>query len=84
MSCDLGDPAILENYNAIISGAPTNWLVLGYHDTRDKLSLYSKGTGGVAELQTALKEEVLYGFVRVDDRFALISFVPEQVSGLRR
>ncbi|KAG0260113.1 hypothetical protein BG011_002132 [Mortierella polycephala] len=84
MSCDLTDPAITETYNAIVSGAPTNWLILGYHDTRDKISLYSNGAGGLEELRANLKEEVLYGFVRIEDRFALLSYVSEQVSGLRR
>ncbi|KAF9996000.1 hypothetical protein BGZ65_008391 [Modicella reniformis] len=84
MSCDLTDPAILEAYNEIVSGVPTNWLILGYHDTRDKISLYSKGTGGLHELAANLKEEVLYGFVRIEDRFALLAYVSEQVSGLRR
>ncbi|KAF9910865.1 hypothetical protein EC991_005328 [Linnemannia zychae] len=84
MSCDLTDPAILEAYQDIISGTPTNWLILGYHDTRDKISLYSKGTGGIDELTSNLKEEVLYGFVRIEDRFALLAYVSEQVSGLRR
>ncbi|KAG0305022.1 hypothetical protein BGZ98_004686 [Dissophora globulifera] len=84
MSCDLTDPAILEAYQEIVSGAPTNWLILGYHDTRDKISLYYKGTGGLGELAANLKEEVLYGFVRIDDRFALLAYVSEQVSGLRR
>ncbi|KAF8945337.1 hypothetical protein BGZ47_002881 [Haplosporangium gracile] len=84
MSCDLTDPAILEAYQDIISGSPTNWLILGYHDTRDKISLYSKGTGGIDELTSNLKEEVLYGFVRIEDRFALLAYVSEQVSGLRR
>ncbi|KAG0334600.1 hypothetical protein BG004_000334 [Podila humilis] len=83
MSCDLTDPAILEAYQAIITGTPTNWLILGYHDTRDKISLYSKGTGGLDELVSNLKEEVLYGFVRIEDRFALLAYVSEQVSGLR-
>ncbi|KAF8982609.1 hypothetical protein BGZ46_000932 [Entomortierella lignicola] len=84
MSCDLTDPAILEAYQDIVSGTPTNWLILGYHDTRDKISLYTKGTGGIDELTANLAEEVLYGFVRIEDRFALIAYVSEQVSGLRR
>ncbi|KAF9192338.1 hypothetical protein BGZ51_005731 [Haplosporangium sp. Z 767] len=84
MSCDLTDPAILEAYQDIVNGTPTNWLILGYHDTRDKISLYSKGTGGIEELTANLKEEVLYGFVRIEDRFALLAYVSEQVSGLRR
>ncbi|KAF9100913.1 hypothetical protein BGX27_000184 [Mortierella sp. AM989] len=84
MSCDLTDPAIQEAYQAIITGTPVNWLILGYHDTRDKISLYSKGTGGLEELRSNLSEEVLYGFVRIEDRFALLAYVSEQVSGLRR
>ncbi|KAF9929684.1 hypothetical protein FBU30_001314 [Linnemannia zychae] len=84
MSCDLTDPTIQAAYNEIISGSPTNWLILGYHDTRDKISLYSKGTGGLEELRSKLSEEVLYGFVRIEDRFALLAYVSEQVSGLRR
>ncbi|KAG0246403.1 hypothetical protein B0O80DRAFT_426560 [Mortierella sp. GBAus27b] len=84
MSCDLTDPAIIEAYNEITSGSPTNWLILGYHDTRDKVSLYSKGTGGLPELTASLTEEVLYGFVRIDDRYVLLTYVSEQVSGLRR
>ncbi|KAF8938019.1 hypothetical protein EDD21DRAFT_61990 [Dissophora ornata] len=84
MSCDLTDPAILEAYQEIVSGTPTNWLILGYHDTRDKISLYSKGAGGLEELKANLKEEVLYGFVRIENKFALLAYVSEQVSGLRR
>ncbi|KAG0031395.1 hypothetical protein BGZ81_001303 [Podila clonocystis] len=84
MSCDLTDPAILEAHQEIVSGTPTNWLILGYHDTRDKISLYSKGSGGVGELRANLKDEVLYGFVRIDDRYALLAYVSEHVSGLRR
>ncbi|KAK3824929.1 MAG: hypothetical protein J3Q66DRAFT_326408 [Benniella sp.] len=84
MSCDLTDPAIQEAYQEIVSGAPTNWFILGYHDTRDKISLYSKGTGGLEELKTNLSEEVLYAFLRVEDKYALLTYVSEQVSGLRR
>ncbi|KAF9320103.1 hypothetical protein BG000_005965 [Podila horticola] len=84
MSCDLTDPAILEAHQAIVSGTPTNWLILGYHDTRDKISLYNKGSGGIDELRANLKDEVLYGFVRIDDRYALLAYVSEHVSGLRR
>ncbi|KAI9312262.1 hypothetical protein BX666DRAFT_868869 [Dichotomocladium elegans] len=59
-------------------------MLLGYHDTRDVISLYSKGTGGLSEFRTHLSDEVLYGFVRVDDRFILITWVSAQVSGVRR
>ncbi|KAG0093455.1 hypothetical protein BGZ92_005459 [Podila epicladia] len=84
MSCDLTDPAILEAHQEIVSNTPTNWLILGYHDTRDKISLYTKGSGGVNELRANMKDEVLYGFARIDDRYALLAYVSEHVSGLRR
>ncbi|CAG8813423.1 11682_t:CDS:2 [Gigaspora margarita] len=84
MSCDLTDPAIQEAYEEIISGQDTNWLILGYHDTRDKISLYSKGTGGLDELRNNLREEVLYGFLRIENRFVLLTYVSEAVSGVRR
>ncbi|RIA96462.1 hypothetical protein C1645_754790 [Glomus cerebriforme] len=84
MSCDLSDLAISEAYDEIVNGQETNWLILGYHDTRDKISLYSKGSGGLDELRNNLKEEVLYGFLRIENRFVLLTYVSEQVSGVRR
>jgi len=84
MSCDLSDPNIQEAYDEIVNGRETNWLILGYHDTRDKISLYSKGSGGLDELRNNLKEEVLYGFLRIENRFVLLTYVSEQVSGVRR
>ncbi|CAG8811619.1 10369_t:CDS:2, partial [Racocetra persica] len=52
-------------------------LILGYHDTRDKISLYSKGSGGLDELRNNLREEVLYGFLRIENRFVLLTYVSE-------
>lgn len=37
-----------------------------------------------SEFRNNLRDEVLYGFIRVDDRFILITWVSEQVSGVRR
>ncbi|SAM04245.1 hypothetical protein [Absidia glauca] len=82
--CDLSDPRITQTYQAIIEGEPTDWLLLGYNDTRDVISLYSSGTSGLNEFRNQLKDEILFGFVRVEDRFILISYVPDQVSGVRR
>jgi hypothetical protein len=84
MSCDLSDPAITGAYEEIVNGHDTNWLILGYNDTRDKISLYSKGSGGLDELRSNLKDEVLYGFLRIENRFVLLTYVSEQVSGVRR
>ncbi|KAI8328683.1 hypothetical protein EDC96DRAFT_530180 [Choanephora cucurbitarum] len=82
--CDLSDPRIVETYTSITEEGETNWLILGYNDTRDVISLYSQGTGGLSEFREHLSDEVLYGFVRVDDRYILITWVSEQVSGVRR
>ncbi|EPB88922.1 hypothetical protein HMPREF1544_04312 [Mucor circinelloides 1006PhL] len=82
--CDLTDPRILETYTAIVEDEPTNWLILGYNDTRDVISLYSKGTEGLDEFRNHLSDEVLYGFVRVEDRFILITWVSEQVRILQK
>ncbi|KAI8884942.1 hypothetical protein K501DRAFT_284534 [Backusella circina FSU 941] len=82
--CDLTDPRILETYNSIIEGDQTDWLILGYNDTRDVISLYSQGSQGLSELRNNLSDEVLYAFLRVDDRFILITWVSEKVSGVRR
>ncbi|OBZ90320.1 Drebrin [Choanephora cucurbitarum] len=82
--CDLSDPRIVETYTSITEEGETNWLILGYNDTRDVISLYSQGTGGLSEFRDHLSDEVLYGFVRVDDRYILITWVSEQVSGVRR
>ncbi|RUP50576.1 hypothetical protein BC936DRAFT_138581 [Jimgerdemannia flammicorona] len=84
MSCDLSDPNILVAYNEIINFEGTNWLILGYNDTRDVISLYSKGSGGLSEMRDNLREEVLYGFARLEERYVLITYVSEQVSGVRR
>ncbi|KAI8887067.1 hypothetical protein K501DRAFT_243092 [Backusella circina FSU 941] len=82
--CDVRDPRILATYYAITEDEPTNWLMLGYNNTKDTISLYSSGTNGLAEFRDQLKNEILYGFVRVEDRFILISYVPDSVSGVRR
>ncbi|PHZ11273.1 uncharacterized protein RHIMIDRAFT_238711 [Rhizopus microsporus ATCC 52813] len=82
--CDLSDPRIVEAYTSIVEEGTADWLLLGYHDTRDVISLYFSGSGGLAEFRNHLSDEVLYGFVKVDDRFILITWVSEQVSGVRR
>ncbi|CAJ0758008.1 12233_t:CDS:2 [Entrophospora sp. SA101] len=71
-------------YEEIINGQDTEWLILGYNDTRDKISLYSKGSHGLEGLRSNLKDEVLYGFIRIENKFVLLTYVSEQVSGVRR
>ncbi|KAF9508160.1 hypothetical protein BS47DRAFT_1350734, partial [Hydnum rufescens UP504] len=58
--------------------SPTNWC------SRDKLSLYASGDGGILELQKQLHGDVFFVFLREDRSFILISFVPEDISGVRR
>ncbi|KAJ1963712.1 hypothetical protein IWQ62_003135, partial [Dispira parvispora] len=84
MSCDLSDSNILQAYTEIVNGQGTNWLLLGYNDTRDIISLYGKGSGGLGEFVTHLRSEVLFGFLRFDNTNILIQHISEQVSGVRR
>ncbi|CAG8467576.1 7377_t:CDS:10 [Ambispora leptoticha] len=76
MACDLSDPSIMRAYEEIISMQDTtNWLILGYHGTRNKISLYSKGSGGLDEFGQNLREEILYAFLRIDDKFVFLTDV---------
>ncbi|KZT43102.1 hypothetical protein SISSUDRAFT_1040529 [Sistotremastrum suecicum HHB10207 ss-3] len=90
MSVDLSNEDIQPAYDSIIRGSQNNWLLLKYA-TRDKLYLCGLGVGGVIELRNNLDpEDVFFGFVREDDtkgrrsHYALVTFVPEVVSGVRR
>jgi len=84
MTCDLSDPAIKSTYQEILSNSATNWMLMGYRDTRDKITVYSKGSGGIDEFKSKLTDEVLYGFLNFDSTLILITFVSEQVSGVKR
>lgn len=62
-----------------------DWLVLGYKDSRDKLSLYSTGTQGLVELQTKLGHEIQWGIVKLQGRTLLVTWLPEgTINGVRR
>ncbi|KAI9029602.1 hypothetical protein CLU79DRAFT_734944 [Phycomyces nitens] len=82
--CDLSDPNIAIAYEAVIEGHPTNWFLLGYNDTRDVLSLVANGTKGLEELRSHLKNEIFYGFLRVENKCILITWISDQVNGVRR
>ncbi|KAI9359505.1 hypothetical protein BD770DRAFT_342893 [Pilaira anomala] len=82
--CDVNDPRILNAYQAITEDEPTDWLLLGYKDTRNVISLYASGFNGLSEFREHITNEILFGFVRVDDRFIHITYVPDSVSGVRR
>ncbi|KAL0081887.1 hypothetical protein J3Q64DRAFT_1823441 [Phycomyces blakesleeanus] len=82
--CDLSDPNIAIAYEAVTEGHPTNWFLLGYNDTRDVLSVVANGTKGLEELRNQLRNEIFYGFLRVENKCILITWISDQVSGVRR
>ncbi|KAG0764292.1 hypothetical protein G6F57_005148 [Rhizopus arrhizus] len=42
------------------------------------------GTNGLSEFRDNLTNEILFGFVRIEDKFVLITYVPDSVNGVRR
>jgi hypothetical protein len=52
--------------------------------SRDKLSLYASGRAGIEELRPHLRGDVFFALIREDRSLILISFVPEDISGVRR
>lgn len=84
MSLDLTDPTILQVYDSIISGQAINWLLLGDLSSDDTLSLFACGKRGLKDMVEHLTKEILYGFLRFENYFVLISYISDQVSGVRR
>ncbi|KAG0760025.1 hypothetical protein G6F57_010084 [Rhizopus arrhizus] len=82
--CDVSDPRILNAYYSITEDEPINWLLLGYKDSRNVISLYACGTNGLSEFRDSLTNEILFGFIRVEDKFILVTYVPDSVNGVRR
>ncbi|KAI8377381.1 hypothetical protein BD560DRAFT_390986 [Blakeslea trispora] len=82
--CDITDPRILNAYISITEHDPTDWLILGYKGTRDVISLYACGENGLSEFRDNLTDEILFGFIRIEDKFILVTYVPDSVSGVRR
>ncbi|CAO3599800.1 unnamed protein product [Absidia cylindrospora] len=77
--CNLSDISIKEAYNAIIDGGFTNWMMLGYHDDT-VITLLSYGDQGLSELRDQLIDEPWYGFLRLEDRFVFIDWMPQDAS----
>lgn len=79
----------LLSLRAAVSNCLTR-LLLTYGQTRDRLSLLATGAGTFNDLCDAVPrtEDVFFGFCRERDGdtnyFALIAFVPEGVSGVKR
>ncbi|KAJ2454999.1 hypothetical protein EV183_001103 [Coemansia sp. RSA 2336] len=63
MACNLSDPEIAATYSRILSGDGIDWMVIGYGSTRDRLSLYASGDGGVTEMALKVPEEVVFCFI---------------------
>lgn len=61
-------------------------MVAGYKDTRDVISFYQKGCGEFDEMRAYIlsKEEVLYAFVRIESKFALITYISDKATGVKR
>ncbi|KAI7902435.1 uncharacterized protein BX663DRAFT_435409 [Cokeromyces recurvatus] len=82
--CNVNDPRISHAYIAMTEDEPINWLILGYKDTRDIISLYATGINGLSEFRNNLTNEILFGYVRIEDKFISITYIPDSISGVRR
>ena len=58
-------------------------MVAGYRDTKDVIYFYDKGTGDFEEMRHYIldREEVLYAYCRLDDKYAMITF---KATGVKR
>ncbi|KZP01683.1 hypothetical protein CALVIDRAFT_594378 [Calocera viscosa TUFC12733] len=84
MSVDISDPNIPAAYSEVIGDAATDWLLIGYGDTNNRLSLYEAGSRGLEELRGHLEEEVLFGLLNVEGKILLLVYMPDNVSGVKR
>ncbi|PIA18711.1 hypothetical protein COEREDRAFT_85165 [Coemansia reversa NRRL 1564] len=80
MACNLSDPKIAETYNQILSDDDIDWMIIGYGSTRDCLSLYASGSGGVAEMALKVPSEVVFCFIEFEGSRVLITHVSEKIS----
>ncbi|KAJ2633538.1 hypothetical protein H4R22_000366 [Coemansia sp. RSA 1290] len=79
MACNLSDPEIAATYNRILSGDGVDWMVIGYGSTRDRLSLYASGDGGVTEMALKVPEEVVFCFIVFEGSRVLVTHVAEKI-----
>ncbi|KAJ2162279.1 hypothetical protein GGF46_000770 [Coemansia sp. RSA 552] len=79
MTCNLDDPQISDAYSRILRSDGTDWMVIGYGDTRDRLSLYASGDGGVAEMALKVPDEVAFCFIAFEGTRVLVSHVSEKI-----
>ncbi|KAI3642222.1 hypothetical protein MP228_011777 [Amoeboaphelidium protococcarum] len=86
MTCDVSDQQLKEAYEEIRSGGDSTWLIAGYKDTKDVISLYCKGASSFDDLKNEVvsREEVLFIYVKIDSKYALLTFIGEKVVGVKR
>ncbi|KAJ2082825.1 hypothetical protein H4R24_001283 [Coemansia sp. RSA 988] len=82
MACDLSDPKIAEVYHHILSNDDIDWMIIGYGSTRDCLSLYASGSGGVGEMALKVPNEIVFCFVAFEGSRVLITHVSEKISNM--
>ncbi|KAJ2484465.1 hypothetical protein EV174_002410 [Coemansia sp. RSA 2320] len=84
MACDLSDPKIAEAYSRILSHDDLDWMIIGYGSTRDTLSLYGAGSGGVGEMALSVPDETAFGFLMFEGSRVLVTHVSHKISGVQR
>ncbi|KAL8283168.1 hypothetical protein RQP46_005946 [Phenoliferia psychrophenolica] len=87
MSLDITTAGIAEAYDAVCSATSrTDFMILGYRKSRDKLHLYSTGEKGLEELKTKLVPgEIHFGMLKLEGRLLQWTYLPEDtVSGVQR
>ncbi|KAJ2145123.1 hypothetical protein IW136_001092 [Coemansia sp. RSA 678] len=84
MACNLSDSQIAEAYSQVLSNDGIDWMVIGYGSTRDRLSLYASGDGGVTEMALHVPDEVVFCFISFEGSRVLVTHVAEKISGVQR
>ncbi|KAJ2472061.1 hypothetical protein GGI02_001850 [Coemansia sp. RSA 2322] len=59
-------------------------MIIGYGSTRDTLSLYGAGSGGVGEMALSVPDETAFGFLMFEGSRVLVTHVSHKISGVQR
>ncbi|KAI9245455.1 hypothetical protein BY458DRAFT_528775 [Sporodiniella umbellata] len=82
--CDVSDSRLLNAYQDITEYENTDWLIAGYKGSKNVIGLLTTGEEGLSEFKQNLTNEVLFGFIRIEDKFVFITYVPNSVNGVKR